>query len=164
MGDDNLTVQQAMVKLAKDGVSIEGGVTISPGDIEIGAVEIKDATTDNRVSVDASGSLKVITDPNSQVQLRPTAGTRVFDETTQALTAVMATISIIGAKNILIQNNEPSGGGKIYWTTSIPSGVEFEIPPQSSIILDNILLADGSFAMRGDAGGESYSVMQWGLF
>ncbi len=33
--------------------------TINPGDIQIGAVEVKDATTDNRAIIDASGNLSV---------------------------------------------------------------------------------------------------------
>ena len=35
------------------------GVTLDVGDISIGAVEIKDGTSDNRASVDATGALKV---------------------------------------------------------------------------------------------------------
>ena len=38
---------------------VEGNVTLNAGDIEIGAVELKDANTDQRAVVNASGELQV---------------------------------------------------------------------------------------------------------
>jgi hypothetical protein len=52
---------------------VGGGVTISPGDIEIGAVEVKNATTDDRLSISAAGAAKVdgsaVTQPMSAAAL-----------------------------------------------------------------------------------------------
>lgn len=67
-------------------VSIAGGITVSgvtlqPGDIEIGAVELKDASTDQRAVITVAGDLQVtlagesvaVTGPLTDVELRASA-------------------------------------------------------------------------------------------
>jgi hypothetical protein len=60
------------------------GISISPGDIEIGAVELKDANSDNRQTVDSSGAASV-----NQTKISGTAvsvNTGVMDNGTQRVT------------------------------------------------------------------------------
>lgn len=63
-----------------DGAGALGSVTVSASDIEIGAVEIKNATTDDRVTVSAAGAMKV---DNSAVT-QPVSGTVTAAQATAA--------------------------------------------------------------------------------
>ncbi len=59
-------------------VAIRTTATLETGDIEIGAVEIKDATSDNRVTVDDTGALKVTggaSTPDADYKVGGTFGT-----------------------------------------------------------------------------------------
>lgn len=54
-------------------VPIDGNVSIEVGDIEIGAVEIKDGTTDRRATVDTSNRLVVAQTPSTAVTVTTSA-------------------------------------------------------------------------------------------
>lgn len=86
-----------------DGSGALGSVTVSTSDIEIGAVEIKDGTTDNRTSVSAAGALKV---DNSGVT-QPVSGTITANAGTGTLAVSLASVpshAVTNAGTFAVQN------------------------------------------------------------
>lgn len=55
------------------GITLEGGVTLEPGDIEIGAVELKNGTSDQRATIDSAGRLGVVQTPSTAVAVSASA-------------------------------------------------------------------------------------------
>ena len=60
---DNLSLKdreyRSYIETSNGDIAVRTTATLETGDIELGAVEIKDSTTNNRVAVDGSGALKV---------------------------------------------------------------------------------------------------------
>src|SRR5688572_5779036 len=54
----NMAPDGSIYTTLTDGAGNLSGVTISAGDIQIGAVELKNATTDDRATISAAGALK----------------------------------------------------------------------------------------------------------
>ncbi|MHA1805945.1 MAG: hypothetical protein ACTSX2_00050 [Candidatus Thorarchaeota archaeon] len=146
---DDMSVQQAIVWLAKNGVKIE------VSDVEIGAVEIKDATSDTRATVDTDGRLFVKTIRN---------GTQSLDEGDMALTTSWKQPSIAGHEHLLIQNREPidGSGGWIEFSFLSTGKGPIRLYPGETVCLDGVIAQNGQLSLKGESGGEAYSLLLWG--
>ena len=103
-----------------------GSVTLNTGDIEIGAVEIKDSTTNNRMEVEADGSINVnvvLGGPDDNVALTNSTGTLINPATVESVNTVNTTLQGIrdtsGIKKIV---DKVQVEGYVAVTGSLPSG------------------------------------------
>jgi len=109
-----------------------GKVTLETGDLEIGAVEIKDGTTDQRATVNASGELLVAAAAStSAIQAKGTDATG-----TDAYATVVTSVAAASHIMIVLQgSNDAIVSIDAGTTDSIP------VPAGSIVVLDNVTIA-----------------------
>jgi len=149
---DDMSVQQAIVWLAKNGVKIE------VGDVEIGAVEVKDATSDRRATVDANGDLHVLATPHvNGLRTQKTEADVPLTTSYQGLN-----VGGGGYRNFILKNTEPPTGSKIYFSL-LPAGSEKDFPldPGESVTIEG-LSPFPDVRVKGETGGETFSFVAWG--
>lgn len=94
---DGITPTLAAVNPSNNKLQVEADVTIETGDIEIGAVEIKDATTDTRATVGANGLyVDVRTDVNTLEKTPTTVASAQATVTTAGTRVQLATNTCLG--------------------------------------------------------------------
>lgn len=121
------TGKATQVTLDADG-NLPVSATIDASDIQIGAVEIKNATTDDRATVSAAGALKV----DGSAVTQPVSGTVTETNSAASLTALQlidnivsgtgANISQIGGTNIDTNSgNKSTGTQRVVLATDQPN-------------------------------------------
>ena len=139
---DLYSTRQAVNKLAQDGISLE------TGDIEIGAVELKDGTTDNRVSISEDGALKVSSQsiPTNPEYKSPDDFSAAYTSST-TITLSGTPYSVVSANLLYIKVTNSSGETTYYVNGS--NGV-------SMTISSNVITISG--AGTPFASGDVYEV------
>lgn len=128
-----------------DGAGNLSTVTLAAGDLEIGAVELKDGTTDNRVSISAAGALKVdgsaVTQPVSVAATLTTASvgpaTGTITSVASSATDVTVLASNASRKSAAVYNDSTqilylalsnTTSSATVYTTQIAAGGYYELP------------------------------------
>lgn len=119
-------------------VSMSAGVTLQPGDIELGAVEIKDGASDQRASVTAGGELLVTATDIIPTRETPAAVTIDNIADNDVTTAESIIAANADRKGFIVQNVEASGGqvARVTWDGSTPTAaLGVQLVPGASLIL-----------------------------
>lgn len=139
-----------LMKVNADG-SIDVNAEVQVGDVEIGAVEIKDATTNTRAVVNS----------NNQLEVAVTPGTISLDkdESDTALTTSPQAFTPSGTVyNMVLVNDELVTGTDIYWGTT-SGNCHFVLKPGYSISIERKTIT--SIYLKGASGGEKYQLHMW---
>lgn len=163
-----------------------GGATapieIAPGDVEIGAVEIKDGSTDQRATVTGGGELLVTATDTIPVSLA--AAIEVANDTGNALptreTPAAVTIdniadndvstaeSIIAAnadrKGFLVQNVEADGGevARVTWDGSTPTAtLGAQLRPGAALFMEAPFCGVGAVQAIAESGTVTLHVTEF---
>lgn len=110
-----------------DDVSLAKRVTLVSGDIQLGAVEIKDSLTTSRVSVSTTGQLQTdLAGLRVPLQSTVTVGTTAIAVPASALT---------GRKNLTMWNSNASLT-VYYGASGLASGAGIQLDPEEKVSLD----------------------------
>jgi len=139
-----------------------GTVTLGASDLEVGAVEIKNATTDDRVSVSVAGAMKVdgsaVTQPVSvaSVALTPSAPSQATVGVASA-TAVSAS----ARKGLILINTSTTATISLGFGVAAVLNSGVTLPPNSVLNMDEFSFYAGAIAAIASAAATNLSIQEF---
>ena len=138
-------------------VAVQGGITVNTGDIEIGAVELKDGTTDTRAVVDSTyglgvdvkritGTVTTSISGTPNVTVTPTMSALLTFQTGATTTGNGTAVDVTGYNTIVVMNT-------ISGTATVTYEVSQDATTWATIVGQNIGTF-GSLSATGSATGQ----------
>lgn len=139
-------------------------VSIDPGDVQIGAIEVKDGATDQRATVTAGGELLVSATDTIPVRETPAAVTidNVADNDVSTAETIIAANA--DRKGFLVQNVEADGGqvARVTWDGSTPTAtLGAQLRPGAALFMESPFCGVGAVQAIAESGTVTLHVTEF---